>query len=197
MRIALYGGSFNSPRIHHQQIVEYLSGIFDLVLVVPCGPRPDKPSCDEYLLDHRQAMVRLGFNGIPGVEFDFYDLNYGVYTPNYLLHQKYRLRYPDDDIWYVVGSDIITGGAHGESEIHKIWDEGQKLWNELQFLIIPRAGWKIRSKDVPPFSDIRSINQIISSSSTVIRRKLLEKKPIDDLVSKGVKEYIEKNHLYS
>ena len=40
MKIALLGGSFNPPGIHHLQIVEEVLKMnrFETVVVIPCGP---------------------------------------------------------------------------------------------------------------------------------------------------------------
>ena len=46
-RIAVFGGSFNPPGKHHRLIAELLAKDFDKVLVVPCGPRPDKATTQE------------------------------------------------------------------------------------------------------------------------------------------------------
>ena len=42
-RIAVFGGTFNPPGLHHRAIAIELSKHFDEVVIVPCGPRDDKP----------------------------------------------------------------------------------------------------------------------------------------------------------
>ena len=73
-KIAVYGGSFNPPGLHHRHIVQELCRHFDSVLVVPCGPRPEKPSNDSIPPVYRAAMADVIFSGLPQVEVDLFDL---------------------------------------------------------------------------------------------------------------------------
>ena len=57
--IAVFGGSFDPPGLHHRRIVEEVRKHFDSVVVVPCGPRPDKQLDIEPI--HRAALADLTF----------------------------------------------------------------------------------------------------------------------------------------
>ncbi|MDB6137426.1 MAG: ppnK, partial [Verrucomicrobiaceae bacterium] len=61
LRIALFGGSFNPPGLHHQRIALALLARFDEVLVVPCGPRSDKSSTNMLPPVYRAAMTGMAF----------------------------------------------------------------------------------------------------------------------------------------
>src|SRR3982751_986338 len=115
--IAVYGGTFNPPGLHHRRIVQELRRHFDHVVVVPCGPRPDKP-CDVEPV-FRAAMADLAFRGIDGVEVDLFDLEQATFTRTHELDRRYAHR---GELWHVVGSDLITGGAWGDSFIHRSWE---------------------------------------------------------------------------
>ena len=54
--------------------MQELSRHFDSVLVVPCGPRPEKPSNDSVPPVYRAAMTDVIFDGLPNVEVDLFDL---------------------------------------------------------------------------------------------------------------------------
>ncbi|MCE9519467.1 MAG: hypothetical protein K8R87_07945 [Verrucomicrobia bacterium] len=69
-RIALFGGSFNPPGLHHRRIAEILAARFDEVRVVPCGPRPDKPGVSEVPGPFRAALCDLTFGDLDRVEKD-------------------------------------------------------------------------------------------------------------------------------
>lgn len=194
-KIVIFGGSFNPAAKHHRQIAERLTELFDLVMIVPCGPRSDKVSVDGSLLNHRQEMVRLNFSDLPKIQFDFYDLEHGVYTPTYLLHQKYQAQFPDAQIWYAVGGDIIIGGGKKQSEIHRVWHQGEKVWQELNFFIIFRPGYNIHPEDMPPFSELLVIEDIVGTGS-MIRHFISEGKPVNNLVLPEVLKYIKQNRLY-
>lgn len=186
-KLIVLGGSFNPPGIHHRQVVENLSMISDMVLIVPCGPRPDKESVDGSLIEHRRQMVWLNFADLNKVQFDFYDLDNRVYTPTYLLQERYQEQYPDYRIWHAVGSELIP-------DIHT-WDEGEKIWNELNFVVMYRPGWDFKKSYMPPSSYLLVLDDIFGSGSKV-RDYLAKDKPIDDLVTPSVCDYIKKNRLY-
>ena len=74
-QIAIFGGSFNPPGLHHRQIVEVMSREFDSVIVVPCGPRPDKETVNDVDPVHRAALADIAFRGIDRVQVELFDLN--------------------------------------------------------------------------------------------------------------------------
>ena len=108
---------------------------FDRVIVVPCGPRPDKPSDVDPV--YRAAMADLAFRGIDGVEVDLFDLEQATFTRTHELNRLYADR---GEVWHVVGSDLIAGGRSGGSSIHRNWQHGRELWGELNFAVVSRPG---------------------------------------------------------
>ena len=194
-RIAIFGGSFNPVGIHHRQIAENLIEHFDLILIVPCGIRTDKSSVGAVSLEHRRELVKRGFAGLEKTEFDFFDLDNDTYTPNYLLDKRYKERFPNEEIWYVVGGDIITGGRDKKSEIHRVWQHGEEIWQTLNFLIIVRPGYLVETNDLPPSRQVLEIGHLFGSGS-LIREYLAQGKPIDELVVTSVAEYINQYKLY-
>ncbi|MFH1187951.1 MAG: NAD(+) synthase [bacterium] len=142
-RIAIFGGSFNPPCIHHIQIAKKLTEYFDKVVIAPCGTRKDKPSANIVDIKHRMEMAKLAFSGLRRVEFDFYDLENNVYTPAYYLQQRYEKTYPNDEIWHAIGTDLIKGGKEQQSEIHRNWILGGVIWQTLNWVAIIRPGYEI------------------------------------------------------
>ncbi|MFH0891689.1 MAG: NAD(+) synthase [Candidatus Falkowbacteria bacterium] len=193
-RIVIYGGSFNPTGRHHRRIARYLTKYFGTVIIYPCGPRPDKPSANILSLAHRLELVRRGLAGIPGSRLDVYDLENEVYTPTYLLDEKYRRQYPDVEIWHAVGSDVLVGGANGASEMHT-WHQGTEIWQDLNFFVIERPGHELTEKDMPPSSELHRIPGIYGSG-TMIRERIKRGEDISDLTVKAVREYICQNSLF-
>ena len=98
-RVAIYGGSFNPPGLHHRKIAEHLCDHVDKVIVVPCGPRPDKFATNEVDPVHRATMIDLNFRGLPKVEADLFDLEESTFTRTWDLD----LRYHDHgDLWHAI-----------------------------------------------------------------------------------------------
>ena len=78
--IAIFGGSFNPSGAHHRAIAERLSSHFDEVVVVPCGPRPDKPVTNDVPPIYRAAMADMTFRDIPRVRVALFDLEASTFT---------------------------------------------------------------------------------------------------------------------
>ncbi|NTW13434.1 MAG: NAD(+) synthase [Candidatus Moranbacteria bacterium] len=194
-RIAVYGGSFNSPCNHHVGIAKVLTEMFDLVIVMPCGERPDKASANVIDPMHRGVMSEIAFGGLDRVVVDLTDIRDKTYTPSYHLSERYAERYPDADIWFAVGSDLVTRGADGKSDIQRTWTHGPVIWKTLQWVVVDRPGHEISPGELPPVSESICMGPIIGSG-TMVRERLARGESIDDLVPRGVVEYIERLGLY-
>jgi NAD+ kinase len=190
-RIALYGGSFNPPGRHHRALVEELLNHFDEVVVLPCGPRPDKPTVQRTDPLHRAAMVDLAFRGLPRVRVEHFDLEQSTFTRNHELEEIYG---HEGELWHVVGADIVQGGATGNSEIHRSWHQGERLWTDLNFAVFERPGYELVAADLP----IRSARfaATVSGSSTEIRDRVWRDQSVDGLVAPEVADYIQRYRLY-
>ncbi|MDE1970436.1 MAG: hypothetical protein KGI50_02545 [Patescibacteria group bacterium] len=192
-RVALYGGSFNPPGIHHRMIAEILLDAFDIVAVIPCGIRPDKQSVSLVSLEDRKEMVARNFEGLH-VLADYYDIVHHTFSRNHILQARYETWYPGSDIRHVIGTDIVEGGATHQSQIHRVWQYGEEMWNTLHFTIVPRPGYSVNKEDVPPHAEF--LKKGAPGSSTEIRMRLARQEDAGTLLVPRVYAYIKENHLY-
>jgi nicotinate (nicotinamide) nucleotide adenylyltransferase len=190
-KIAVFGGSFNPPGIHHRAIAEELSRHFDEVIIVPCGPRPDKPTVSDIDPVHRAIMTDLAFSGLPRVRVDLFDLERAEFTRTHRLDEIYRR---EGEVWHVVGTDLLSGGHEGRSLIHRTWERGAELWHKLNFAVIVRDGHEIESGDLPA-RHLRFV-PASSGSSSDIRERAFKRLPISGLVAPQIEDYIGRYHLY-
>lgn len=191
MRIAIFGGSFNPPGLHHRAIVERLAREFDEVRVIPCGPRPDKAVTGVIPPVYRAALADLAFGDLPKVVVDLFDLEQATFTRNHGLQTRFA---PLGEIWHVVGADLVKGGATGESAIQKTWQKGVELWQSANFAVLTRPGYPMDKADLPPRS--LCIDLDVPGSSSEIREKLGRGEPVNDLVPGRALEYLERYGLY-
>jgi NAD+ synthase (glutamine-hydrolysing) len=192
-RVAVFGGSFNPPCLHHQEIARELKKEFDRTIIRPCGSsRADKNLINN---EDRKVMAHMAFHGLPSVELDFYDLDNSVYTPTYLLEEYYSAKYPSTEIWHIVGSDLIVGGRDKNSEIQRTWKNGSDIWQTFKFCIIVRPGYEIAQEDLPPISKILEIKEIVGSG-TMVREKLSKHQGASRFVDGDVLAYIYAHKLY-
>ncbi|MFA6603851.1 MAG: NAD(+)/NADH kinase [Patescibacteria group bacterium] len=189
-KIAIFGGSFNPAGRHHRAVAEALSQHFDEIIVVPCGPRPDKPIVVDIEPVHRAVMADLAFRGLPKVRVELFDLELDTYTRTIDLDRMFSR---EGEIWHVVGTDLVKGGRAKNSEIHH-WERGPELWDNANFAVIQRAGYDIDPADLPPHSQLFRSEH--SSSSSEIRERTFKRQPISDLVTPEVESYINRYNLY-
>ena len=115
--LAIYGGSFNPPGRHHRATVEMLCRHFDEVVIVPCGPRPDKPVTNDVEPIHRAAMVDLNFRRIKRARVELFDLESSTFTRTFDLDRKFRGK---GIVWHVVSDEFVRGGRSNESLIEPV-----------------------------------------------------------------------------
>ncbi len=194
MRLALYGGSFNPPGEHHRLTARALAEHVDQVVVVPCGPRPDKPVTHDVPGIHRAAMVDMTFRREPKTRIELSDLEASQFTSNCELER----RFADDgeggrEVWHVVEAAWLRGGAAGQSPIQTSWQDGGKLWRDGRFLALRRVGEELPPRDLPPRCQVIELPWPAPPS---IRDKVFHHQPIDGLVTPEVAAYIERHRLY-
>lgn len=189
--IAVYGGSFNPPGLHHRLIAQELQKTFDRVVVVPCGPRPDKLTTNDIETVARAAMVDMAFAGLDKVEVDLFDLEHSTFTRTHALEERYA---GEGEVWHVVGTDLIVGGIAGASQIHRTWRFGSELWQRLNFAVIQRSGYEADPTDLPPHHVL--VECEANGASSTIRELVLQHKPFSHLVVPRVAEYVERYGLY-
>jgi NAD+ kinase len=189
--LAIYGGSFNPPGRHHRATAELLCRHFDEVVIVPCGPRPDKPVTNDVEPIHRAAMVDLNFRGIPNVRVELFDLESSTFTRTYDLDRKFRTQ---GIVWHVVADEFVRGGAGNDSIIQREWTRGRDLWNEAKFAVLNRSGQPLEPASLPPQHRIFEIER--DGSSLAIRNRAFQRQPLGELVIPEVDSYIRRHRLY-
>lgn len=195
-KIAILGGSFDPITDAHLKIAAEIihAQMADGVWIVPCGPRQDKALIASPL--ERYLMCNLAVDSSFGSRFPVKVKDFEIFEeeaiPTYFLLQRLGREYPDCEFRIVVGADLIP-------QI-KDWHEGEKLWQEGQFLVIPRLGFG-KQKLPKNFAWLEAADLQLAHtqlSSTEIRKRL--KKDIslvDGLVPSTVLAHIIRYGLYS
>ena len=186
-RIAIFGGAFDPPGLHHRAIAQAVAATIDEVLVVPSGPRKDKVELTPARV--RLAMCYRTFLALPKVRIDeqFMDR----YVPTIAMIRSYGI---EDEFSLVVGSDLIAGGRNNESTIQKTWYYGSILWELTNFIIVPRDGYPLQVTDLPPSAKVIFVNT--HGASTDIRELVQTHQPYEHLVTPGVAALIRDEQLY-
>jgi len=190
-RIAVYGGSFNPPCVHHRAMVQALADAFDEVVVVPCGPRPDKPTTNDILPVARAAMADMTFGDLDRVRVELFDLEQAGFTRTHELVERFR---DEGEIWVVVGTKLVRGGARSESFIQRTWERGVELWQHARFAVVVRQDEHLDDDDLPPNNVV--LRPPTKGTSKAVREHVFHHQPIDGLVLPRVGSYIRRSGIY-
>ena len=195
MKLCVYCGTFNPIHNVHLAVANYTKTHFDFdnILFIPAYKPPHK-NIDDELANHRYNMVKLAIQGVPG--FNISNIEYRSdkfsYTYN-TVKELYRM-YPaiEGKINFIIGTDAFK-------EIQS-WYNADKLKELLKFIVFPREE-KVKREKYDYFKNlgydfIITDMPYINLSSTVLRSRIRNNKPIGTLVPKQVLEYINKHGLY-
>lgn len=194
MKLGVFQGTFNPIHKAHLRVADFVTDKykFDKFLFIPAFNPPHK-SCDTSLSFHRLNMVKLAVQDNP--KFDVSDIEFqrGGKSYTYLtICELYKMFDIDGKINFVIGTDAF--------QYIESWYEVDNLKKIVKFIVFVREdNFEISKYDYLkgkgfdfefeplPFEDI---------SSTELRNRIILNKPINDLVTKEVEDYIYKNGLY-
>lgn len=195
MKLCVFQGTFNPIHNGHLAMANHAKNVYDYdsILFIPAYKPPHK-EFDDDLSNHRFQMVKLAvggesFFGISNIEFQNERFSYTYYTIE-ALYKRYKI---DGKIGFIIGFDSFR-------EIMD-WYEADKLKELVHFIVFPRGDGEI-DKDRLALLQYKGYKfsiatmQPIDISSTMIRDKLAEGRPIGGFVPPVVLEYINKNGLY-
>ncbi|MGB9877602.1 MAG: nicotinate-nucleotide adenylyltransferase [bacterium] len=196
MKIGIMGGTFDPIHIGHLVAAEEARAVFrlDKVIFVPNYQPPHKPGVPVTNPEHRYAMVLLSIYTNPYFEVSRIEIERG--GPSYAIDtvKEFRKLYPEAEIYFITGADAIA-------EILS-WKQGKEILKLCKFIAVTRPGYDIEKvKEKLRGVDNNNVEFLkiteINISSTEIRQRVKEGKPIKYLVLDTVENYIYKHNLYT
>ena len=196
-RIGILGGSFNPPHLAHLVCASEAAAQLDLdrVLLTPVAAPPHKDADRDPGAQERLELCRLAIAGDDRLGVCDIEVRRG--GPSYTVDtlRELHARDPEDDLTFIVGGDIALGLPS--------WHEPEAVLGLARLAVAERSG--AGRKDVaarlverfadaspPVFFDMPRLD--ISSSQ--IRRRIAEGRPIRYLVPDPVAEHIARGRLY-
>ena len=197
-RIGVLGGTFNPVHKGHLALAATAKEQFalDHIIFMPSGTPPHKPK-EVIDKEFRYQMVKRAIGGIDDysisrVELDRPGYSYAVDTFNGLKKKFGK----NVKLFYIMGLDSIN-------EILS-WKKPLELFKLCEFIVGTRPGTRIRTfrrlVKFPPLEKevdkihIMELKENISSSD--IRKRIRDSKPVEKMVPKKVLDYIKKQELY-
>lgn len=192
MNLCIFAGTFNPIHRAHLAMAEYALDNFgfDKIIFIPAYKPPHK-NYDDNMSMHRLEMVKLATKNNPkfevsDIEFKREGKSYTYLTILEILNQIQK----NDKISFIIGTDAF--------EKIETWYETDKLKKLIDFIVFIRENETVnldylREKGY----NFKFANMdFIDISSTELRERIKNRKPINDLVTREVEEYIYKNELY-
>ncbi len=130
-RIALFGGTFNP--VHNEHIKMVKTAIkelrLDKIFVIPTNLPPHKKTT---LIsgEHRLKMLSLCFASEKKVEISDFEIKNGGTSYSYLTAEHFRRLFPDDDIFFLVGGDMLKD--------FKTWKFPQRILSACKLAVFER-----------------------------------------------------------
>lgn len=197
MRVGIFGGSFDPPHTGHllmaTDAVEALG--LDYLQVVPAGIQPLKTP-GRTPADHRLAMTRLCFQGVPRVEVDPIEIQRGGLSFSVDTVEAYRRQWPDAVLHFLLGEDAVAGLT--------AWREPRRLLSLVTLVVLAREGSSSRmapsllppelASEFPPPQ--RLATRRVDVSSTEVRARVGRGQSIRGFVPDAVAAYIASTGLY-
>ena len=195
MNIGCLFGSFDPPHAGHLAIARHMltAGKLDQVWLVVTPQNPFKQDRKLSPEQHRLAMTRLAVQGetnivASGVELDLPKPSYTTDTLAFM-----RKRWPQHHFTLIIGSDNLAG-------LHT-WKDPQSILDHHAVLVYPRPGLEehLAHADLHYHPAVRLVQDapLMDTSSTSVRVRLRNWKPVDGLVDPKVLAYIRQNGLYT
>lgn len=194
--LGIMGGTFDPIHYGHLLAAEEARFEFNLkkIIFVPSGHPPHKKEEDVSAFKHRYLMTSLAivtnpYFEISSIEIEREGPSYAIDTINF-----FKEKYPETNIYFITGADAI----------HKIitWHRAEELPNICNFIAVSRPGYKLKEinmelKNRFSFKNLFSLEiPALAISSTEIRNRVKNKRPIKYLLPEPVENYIYKNNLY-
>lgn len=190
MRIGLLGGTFDPPHaghLHMAKVAEDLAGL-DRVLFAPCNHQPLKAAPPVASGAHRAAMVALAIRDKKNWLLETSELDRGGLSYTAETLETLRLRFPDDALFLVLGGDSYASLPQ--------WLRFMDIVREAGLVVIPRDPSAIAEEAIQGAWVLRATCAPVAVSSTEVRARLADSRPIRGLVPAAVASYIQRQGLY-
>ena len=189
-RLGIFGGTFDPPHVGHLVTavnVRYELGLDRVLLVVndqpwqKLGTRDITPAADRF------AMVEAAVGSVEGlaasrIEIDRGGMSYTADTLTVLLDEQ-----PDRELFVILGSDAAVGLP--------TWERADEVRSLATIVVVERPG--TREAEPPAgWSWVRVEVPRLEVSSTDLRARVAEGRPLDYLLTPEVIATIERRGLY-
>ncbi len=183
IKTGIFGGSFNPIHKGHIAIAETICNkkLVDELWIMVSPQNPLKSKKELFDDSFRLQLAKIATKNFPQMQVS--DFEYHLPRPSYTYHtlKELRKKYPDREFVLIIGAD--------NWENFTKWYKYDSLLRENNFIIYPRKGFTVDSKDLP--SNVHYLEMpLYDISSTEIRNKITKKEDISNLVDPEIEKEI-------
>lgn len=191
------GGTFDPIHIGHLVTAEVARHEFNLerVFFVPAGNPPHKRGQNVSSGEHRYLMTLLATAANPAFHLSKVEIDRGGFSYTYDTVKYFLTEYGPCEVYFITGADAIRDIP--------TWHRHQELLQISHFVAATRPGFRLDDYlNLQHFSanELEHIHLLevpsLAVSSTDVRARVREVRPIKYLVPEGVEHYIHKHRLY-
>ncbi len=199
-RIGIFGGSFDPVHLGHLIMAQDAEEAreLDLILFVPAMQPPHKLSRDLVTADQRADMLRLALGERRNWEVSDVEIRRGGVSYSIDTVRHFAQVYPGAELFFIIGGDTLP-------EL-PTWKDIGGLLDCCRIMTMTRPGFapaKLQAaiEGLPERHRDRLMHDVIPShaidiSSTDIRMRVAQKRPVGYLVPEAVEHYIREHGLY-
>lgn len=195
-RVGVMGGTFNPIHTGHLVTAEEARHAFDLdpVVFVPAGQPWQKEGVDVAPAEDRYLMTVIATASNPAFAVSRAEIDRPGPTYTIETLREMRRAYPGADLYFVTGADAILQILS--------WKDPEEVLRDARFIAATRPGYDLErlEKELPEGLEDRVLVMEVPAlaiSSTDVRARVREGRPVRYLVPEGVARYIEKSGLYA
>jgi nicotinate-nucleotide adenylyltransferase len=195
LRIGIMGGTFDPIHYGHLVTAEAARSKFflDKVIFIPAGKPPHKLDSQRADAEQRLMMTLLATIDNPFFHISRTEIDREGYSYTYDTVKEFLDFYGDGtEIYFITGADAVAEMAG--------WKNAAPLLKICTFIAASRPGFTLDFTQKLPQEFLPKIMTLtvpaLAISSTDIRRRVAQNKPIRYLLPEPVEKYIEKQGLY-
>jgi nicotinate-nucleotide adenylyltransferase len=187
--IGVFGGTFDPPHVGHVAVaanVRWVLGLDEVLLVVANEPW-QKAHLPVSSAADRLAMVEAAVDGVPGVAASALEIDRG--GPSYTVDTLDELghRHPGAPLHVVVGADAAA--------LLDTWERAAEVRARATVVVVGRPG---AAEVLPPGWEATRVEvPLLDVSSTELRARVADGRPLDGLVPATVVSMIHERGLYA
>jgi nicotinate-nucleotide adenylyltransferase len=190
-RLGIFGGTFDPIHVGHLVAAinaRYSLGLDRVLLMVANLPWQKAGSRQVTPAEDRYAVVEAAVDGLDGLEASRLELDRGGESYTADTVNEVSARYPEAELYLIIGADVAA-------ELDS-WERVESIRSRAQLVVVNRPGspalptlpgWKVTTVEIPA----------LDVSSTDLRLRAADGRPLDFLIPEGAVRRIRQRGLYA